>query len=197
MLKKCFCDISVNIVPKFRYFSISGWCFLEAFYDILAHTLSRAIFPLQKCPATPDYSECRLNMPCNPNDVNPCGCPHACCAASKTYYIAKGSSGEQRGIKAINHTSLHFSTHYCFKKGECNQLCGGVWSLLNNVDKCGCGEGLKCSFDVWHSQLRCFPWRASRLQASSLVESRRAALKQLDLISKGIEEDIFLAKFGK
>jgi len=128
--------------------------FLAVFLQVLGVSSWRSYL---KCPEKPNYDRCRLNLPCNPRSKNPCGCPHACCAPGKAYFISEGFSGKKRLSASIIHTLLNKISYYCVKKGECNDLCDDMSAYGRNLNRCGCGQGLKCSFSFWHGHSRCSP----------------------------------------
>eukprot|EP00112_Aurelia_sp_Birch-Aquarium-sp1_P001903 Seg1208.4 transcript_id=Seg1208.4/GoldUCD/mRNA.D3Y31 product="hypothetical protein" protein_id=Seg1208.4/GoldUCD/D3Y31 len=114
----------------------------------------------RNCPSKPNYSSCRLGHACDPSKPNPCGCPHACCALNTGQkYISVGISTGGGGVKPVGGvgTFPHLRNFICFRKGECNQKCGGIWKKFNNLDKCGCGVGLRCTKRHWYQSRRCKP----------------------------------------
>lgn len=105
------------------------------------------------CLPKPSYAGCHFNTPCDPSKPNPCGCPHACCSPTKAKIIsAKSTHLRMRTADILAHAQ-----YFCIKKTECNQSCGHVWMSSNNVDKCGCGEGLECVAGNWFFHRTCRP----------------------------------------
>ena len=118
---------------------------------------------LQKCSdwSKPDYSKCRIGLPCDPKKNNPCGCPDACCGFKpKPWWKGKITPihGRKRRDAALEMTdeiaSDEKGSYWCYKRGECHDRCGSVLGE-SHVKKCGCGKGLTCRKDHWYQVKRC------------------------------------------
>eukprot|EP00112_Aurelia_sp_Birch-Aquarium-sp1_P001902 Seg1208.3 transcript_id=Seg1208.3/GoldUCD/mRNA.D3Y31 product="hypothetical protein" protein_id=Seg1208.3/GoldUCD/D3Y31 len=81
-----------------------------------------------KWKAQPDYSRCHMHASCNPSDLHPCGCPHACCAPD---------TGETYRADLHNHAVPFMYGYRCYRKPKAGEACFDDFH-------CPCQSGLLC-----------------------------------------------------